>query len=78
MKLNEDKWISEDKCLSGHKFEHVWADIGNVRVWERQHHKLLGVSIDKNLKFNNYLIDICMKAGMEINSSRTVKQITSF
>ena len=28
---------NEDKChllISGHMFEHVWADIGNARVWK--------------------------------------------
>ena len=54
--------FNEDKChllISGHKFEHVWADIVNDRVWESQHRKLLGVIIDKNLKFNNHISDIC-------------------
>ena len=60
MKLNDDKC---HLLISGHKFEHVWADIGNVRVWESQHQKLLVVTIDKNLKFNIHISGICMKAG---------------
>ena len=38
MKLNEDKC---HLLISGHKFEHVWAMIGNARIWESQHQKLL-------------------------------------
>ena len=42
MKLNEDKC---HLLISGHKYEHVSAKIGNSRIWESQHEKLLGVTI---------------------------------
>ena len=75
MKLNEDKC---HLLISGHKFEHVWADIGNARVWESQHQKLLGVTIDKNLKFNNHISNICMKAGRNLTSPGRLSRLLHF
>ena len=51
MKLNEYKY---HLLISGHKYEHVWAKIGNSRIWESHHEKLLGMTIDKEIKFNNH------------------------
>ena len=73
--------FNEDKChllISGHKFEHVWADIFNAWVWESQHQKLLGVTIDKNLKFNNHISDICMKAGRKLTTLGPLSRLLAF
>ena len=75
MKLNEDKC---HLLISGHKFEHVWADIGNARLWESQRQKLLGVTIDKNLKFNNHISDICMKAGRKLTALGWLSRLLPF
>ena len=75
MKLNEDKC---HLLISGHKFEHVWADIGNARLWESQRQKLLGVTIDKNLKFNNHISDICMKAGRKLTALGRLSRLLPF
>ena len=48
------KKLNEDKChfiISGYKHEIVFANIGENKVWEKGQQKLLGVTIDKNLKF---------------------------
>ena len=56
MKLNENKC---HLLISGHKYEHVWAMIGNSRIWESHHEKILGVTIDEDIKFKLiYLIFI--------------------
>ena len=65
MKLNEDKC---HLLISGHKYEHVWAKIGNSKIWESQHEKLLGVTIDKEIKFNNHISDICKKANRKLTA----------
>ena len=75
MKLNEDKC---HLLISGHKFEHVWADIGNARLWESQRQKLLGVTIDKNLKFNYHISDICMKAGRKLTALGRLSRLLPF
>ena len=51
--------LKEDKChfiLSGCKHEIIFADIGESRIWEKGQQKLLGVTIDKNLKFKEHII----------------------
>ena len=53
-------------------------DIGNARVWESQHQKLLGVTIDKNLKFNNHISDICMKAGRKLTALGRLNRLLPF
>ena len=65
MKLNEDKC---HLLISGHKCEHVRAKIGNSRIWESRHEKLLGVTIDKKIKFNNHISDIFMKANRKLTA----------
>ena len=39
MKLNEDK---RHLLVSGHKYETIWAKIGEARIWESTMEKLLG------------------------------------
>ena len=51
--------LNEDKChfiLSGYKHEIIFADIGESRIWEKGQQKLLGVTIDKNLKFKEHIL----------------------
>ena len=47
--------LNEDKChfiISGYKHE-MFAKIGESRIWK----KLLGVTIDKNLKFKEHILN---------------------
>ena len=49
MKLNEDKC---NFITSSYKMKQcLLIDIGESRIWEKGQQKLLGVTIDKNLKF---------------------------
>ena len=39
--------MNSDKChllISGNQYEHLWAKIGNDRIWETKAVKLLGVT----------------------------------
>ena len=49
MKLNQDKC---HLLVSGYKHENIWAQTGEVEVWESLKQKLLGVVIDRDLSFN--------------------------
>ena len=60
MKLNKDKC---DLIISGHKSEAIWAKIGQTKIWERKNQKLLGVIINCQLNFDEYLISYFKKAG---------------
>ena len=41
--------------LPGHKHEVMFAKIGNSKIWENCTQKLLGIIIDRNLKFDEYI-----------------------
>ena len=64
MKLNQDK---SHLLLSGHKHE-VFAKIGHSKIWENCTQKLLGIIIDRNLKFDEYILTQCNKAGRKIKA----------
>ena len=65
MKLNGDKC---HLLISGFKYQSHWAMIGESKIWESSHEKLLGVTIDKDLKFNMHLSNICLKAGRKLTA----------
>ena len=58
MKLNQDKC---QFLLSGHKYEVMFAKIGHSTVWEKCAQKLLGIMINRNLKFDEYIPTQCKK-----------------
>ena len=60
MKLNTDKC-----CLmvSHYKHEQVRANIGKDLIWECNDIKLLGVTIDRDLKFDKHVLKLCSKAN---------------
>ena len=71
--------INTEKChliLSGQKHEHIWADVGDNKIWEENEVKLLGIKIDNELKFDNHVSDICLKAGRKLSVlTRIVKYL---
>ena len=63
--------LNQDKChflLSGHKHEVMFAKIGHSKNWENCTQKLLGIIIDRNLKFDEYILTQCKKAGRKIKA----------
>ena len=62
--------MNTEKChliISGHKHEHLWAKIGDSIIWEENEVKLLGIKIDTQLKFDNHISDIYLKAGRKLS-----------
>ena len=56
--------LNEDKCpfiTSGYKYEIMFANIGESRIWGKGQQKLLGVTVDKNLKFKEHILKQCKK-----------------
>ena len=65
MKLN-----SSDKChllVSGHHYEEIFVYIGRDIIWESKTVKLLGITIDKELKFDKHINQVCSKANKKLN-----------
>ena len=63
MKLNTDKC---HLLVSGNKNEHMWAKRGNDTVWESNTVKLLGNTIDNQLKFNEHVLNIFKKVSRKL------------
>ena len=80
MKFNTDKCyliISESLWTWKHKHESLWTDIGNDKLWESNNVKLLRVNMDRDLKFNGHMLDICSKANRKLTIlSRMLKYLT--
>ena len=52
---------------SGYKHENVWAQIRDEIIWESNKQKLLGLQIDRNLNFNEYVSSSCKKVGKKLS-----------
>ena len=65
MKLNADKC---HLLISGFKHQLNWVDIGGNRIWESSNRKLLGVTIDKTLRFNLHVAALCRKASQKLTA----------
>ena len=64
MKLNQEKC----NLVSGSKFENIWAEIGNKKIWESPRQKLLGIVTDRHLTFDGYVSSLCRKAGKKLSA----------
>ena len=74
MKLNTDKC---HLIIAGNKYEHIWAKLGEELIWEENSVKLLGVTIDRQLKFDKHVFDICTKAGRKLSAlTRMISYLT--
>ena len=75
MKLNKGKC---HLMVSGHKFEHLWVNVGDTKVWESNSNKMLGVLIESNLKFDKHVNDICKKASRKLSALTRLAAILPF
>ena len=61
---------NQEKCyllVSRNKHENVWAQVQDETVWESNKWKLLGLEIDGNLNFNEYVSPLCKKDGQKLD-----------
>jgi len=65
MKLNTDKC---HLLVSGYKFEHTFVNVGSDKIWESKDVKLLGVTIDNELKFDKHIANLCLKANQKLSA----------
>ena len=65
MKLNTDKC---HLLIGGNKSEHIYAKIGNDIIWESKEERLLGVTIDNQLKFDTQITDLCKMAHKKLSA----------
>ena len=74
MKLNQDKG---NLLISGHRYKSVWANIGSCKNWKSNYQKFLGVDVDRNLRFNHYILKQCKKAGKRVSVLTGIFKFTS-
>ena len=64
MKLNSDKC---HLLVSGHHYEEMFVNIEKDKIWESKSVKPLGITIDKELKFDKHIDQVCLKANKKLN-----------
>ena len=77
MKLNTDKChllISGNK----NKKEQMWAKLDRDILWDRNDAKLLGITLDNNLKFDKHVSNICAKANRKLSALTRVAMFLPF
>ena len=82
------KWFEDNnmkmntsKChlsVSGNKHEHTWAKISDDQIWESITVKLLGVTIDNERKFDEYISNVCKKAQRKLTVLTRIKNYLDF
>ena len=75
MKLNTDKC---HLLVSGHKFEEIWMKVGKDQIWEEKKVRLLGITIDNELKFDQHITEICLKANKKLSILSRMSKFLSF
>ena len=75
MKLNTDKC---HLIIGGNKSEHIWIQLGEDKIWESGQVKLLGVTLDNQLKFDRHVLNICKKAGRKLSALTRMMPYLSF
>ena len=75
MKLNTNKC---HLIVSGYKNEQVWANIGKNLIWESNDVKLLGITIDRDLKFDKHGFNLYSKANQNLSALSRMAKLLSF
>ena len=75
--------LNASKChllVSGPKnhVEQISIEVGGEVIWESLKEKLLGVTIDKQLKMNSNLSDILQKAGTKVTILGRLARVMPF
>ena len=57
--------------------EEFWIQVGEQIIWESKQEKLLGVKIDKGLKFDAHVKTICDNASSKVTALSRLIRIVS-
>ena len=72
--------LNEEKCellVRGYRFEQLWIKVDN-KTWKKSLVKLLGVTIDNELKFDKYVAEICANANRKLSVLLRLSKILVF
>ena len=63
--------LNESKChfiIASNSSQHYWIKVGEQIIWESQLEKLLGVKIDKKIKFDEHVTKLCREASGKVTA----------
>ena len=69
------------KChlfISSNRYKQMWAKIGDDKIWESRTVKLLGITIDNELKFDEHISNVYMKAQRKLAVLTRIKKYLDF
>ena len=75
MKLNTDKC---HLIVSSYEHVQVRASIGKDLIWESNDVKLLGITIDRDLKLDKHVLKLCSKANQKLSALSRIAKLLSF
>ena len=73
--------LNTDKChllISDYKHGHIWAKVGEDKIWERSHVKLLVITTDRELKFDKHVPNLCSKVSWKLSALSIMSNFLSF
>ena len=73
--------LNQDKChflFPRHKYETLFVNVGETKIWESKQQKLLGILIDRDLKFDEYVLSQCKKAGKKFTALIRISKFMTF
>ena len=73
--------LNQDNChflFSGYKYETLFVNVGETKIWERKQQKLLGILIDRDLKFDENVLSQCKKAGKKLTALIRISKFMTF
>ena len=73
--------LNQYKChflFSGHKYETWFVNVGETQISKSKQQKLLGILTDCDLKFDEYVLSQCKKAGKKLTALIRISKFMTF
>ena len=64
--------------LNTNKCHQVLANVGKDLIWESNNIKPLGITIDRDLKFDKHVLKLCSKANQKLSAHSRMAKLLSF
>ena len=69
--MNSEKY---HPSVSGNKYENMWTNIGGVEIRESKTVKLLSITIDNELKFDEHIRNFCIKTQRKLTALMAIRK----
>ena len=73
--------MNAEKChlfITGNKFDQVWVTSRGAMIWGNRTVKLLEITINNELKFDEHLTNICLKANRKLTVFTKIRKYFDF